>query len=90
MENGTYLLPENITYDQSTFIEPLACVVRAQRLAGVKKDDSVLVIGCGMSGLLHIKLARAKGCKIIAADINKTKLEFAARMGADIVIDANR
>jgi L-iditol 2-dehydrogenase len=88
VEDGTYLLPEKISFDQSTFIEPLACVVRAQRLSGVKKGDSLLVIGCGMAGLLHIKLAKAKGCKIIAADINKTKLEFAARMGADIVIDA--
>jgi L-iditol 2-dehydrogenase len=88
VENGTYLLPRQITYDQSTFIEPLACVVRAQRLAGVKKGDSVLVIGCGMSGLLNVKLAKAKGCKVIAADINKMKLAFAARMGADVIIDA--
>ena len=82
VENGTYLLPENITFDQSTFIEPLACVVRAQRLAGVKKGQSVLVIGCGMSGLLNVKLARTKGCKIIAADINKTKLEIATQNGS--------
>jgi L-iditol 2-dehydrogenase len=88
IKNGTYLLPEQITYDQSTFIEPLACVVRAQRLAGIKKEQSVLVIGCGMSGLLHVMLAKAKGCKVIAADINKMKLEFATRMGADIIIDA--
>jgi L-iditol 2-dehydrogenase len=88
VENGTYLLPENITYDQSTFIEPLACVIRAQRQARVKKGQSVLVIGCGMSGLLNVKLAWTKGCKIIAADINKTKLEFATRMGADIAINA--
>jgi L-iditol 2-dehydrogenase len=88
IKNGTYLLPDNITYDQSTFIEPLACVVRAQRLAGVKKGQTVLVIGCGMSGLMNIKLARTKGCRIIAADINQTKLEFARQMGADEVIDA--
>jgi L-iditol 2-dehydrogenase len=88
VKNGTYLLPENITYDQSTFIEPLACVVRAQRLARVKKGQSVLIIGCGMSGLLNVKLAWTKGCKIIAADINKTKLEIALRMGADITINA--
>ena len=88
VENGTYLLPENIRYDQSTFIEPLACVVRAGRLAGIKAGDSVLVIGCGMSGLLHIKLAKAKGCKVIAVDINKKKLKIAARMGADVVIDS--
>ena len=88
VENGIYLLPAHITYDQSTFIEPLACVVRAQKLAGVKKGASVMVIGCGMSGLLHVKLAKAKECKVIAADINKRKLEFAAHMGADTIIDA--
>ena len=88
IENGTYLLPDNINFDQSTFIEPLACVVRDQRLAGVKKGQTVLVIGCGMSGLLNAKLARTKGCKIIAADINKTKLEIAGKMGADMTINA--
>jgi L-iditol 2-dehydrogenase len=88
IENGTYLLPDNINFDQSTFIEPLACVIRAQRLAGVKKGQSVLVIGCGMSGLLNVKLARTKGCRIIAADINKTKLEIAEKMGADMTINA--
>ena len=88
IENGTYLLPDNITYDQSTFIEPLACVVRAQRLAGVKKGQTVLVIGCGMSGLMNIKLARTKGCRIVAADINKTKLDIARQMGADGIINA--
>jgi L-iditol 2-dehydrogenase len=88
VERGTYLLPKNISYDQSTFIEPLACVVRAQRQARLKKEDSVLVIGCGMSGLLHIKLAKVKGCKIIAVDINKKKLEFARRLGANILLEA--
>jgi L-iditol 2-dehydrogenase len=88
IENGAYLLPPQISYDQSTFIEPLACVVRAQRLAHVKKGSSVLVIGCGMSGLLHVKLARARGCTVVAADINPMKLECAGQMGADIVIHA--
>lgn len=88
VENGTYLLPNNVTCDQSTFIEPLACVVRAQRLAGVKKDQTVMVIGCGMSGLLHIKLAKAKKCRIIATDINEKRLEFAKKIGADFTINA--
>lgn len=88
VENGIYLLPEHISYDQSTFIEPLACVIRAQRLSGIKKESSVLVIGCGMSGLLHVQLARARGCKVIAADINKKKLESAVKLGAEVTIDA--
>lgn len=88
VERATYLLPQSIGYDQSTFIEPLACVVRAQSQAGVKAGRSVMIIGCGMSGLIHIRLAKAKGCKVIAADINKAKLEFAKRTGADIIINA--
>jgi L-iditol 2-dehydrogenase len=88
VENGTYLLPDNITYDQSTFIEPLACVVRAQQLAGVRRNQTVMVMGSGMSGLLHVKLAKTKHCRVIATDINRKKLEFAGKMGADVTLDA--
>ncbi len=88
VENGTYRLPDNMTYDQSTFIEPLACVVRAQRLAGVRRNQTVMVMGSGMSGLLHVKLAKAKHCRVIATDINRKKLEIAGKMGADITLDA--
>jgi L-iditol 2-dehydrogenase len=88
VENGTYLLPDNITYDQSTFIEPLACVVRAQQLAGVRRNQTVMVVGSGMSGLLHVKLAKTKHCRVIATDINRKKLEFAGKMGADVTLDA--
>jgi L-iditol 2-dehydrogenase len=88
IESGTYLLPENISYDESTFIEPLACVVRAQRLAGVQEHQTVMVLGSGMSGLLHVKLAKAKRCKVIAVDINEKKLDLAKRFGADITMAA--
>ena len=88
VENGTYLLPDQITYDQSTFIEPLACVVRAQQLAGLRRNQTVMVMGSGMSGLLHVKLAKTKHCRVIATDINQKKLEFADQMGADITMDA--
>lgn len=89
VEKATYLLPENISYEQSTFIEPLACAVRAQRLAGVTKDKTVLILGCGMSGLLHVKLAVAEGCRVFAVDINPAKLEIAARLGAQIISGAD-
>jgi len=88
VKNGTYLLPPNVSFDQSTFIEPLACVVRAQRLGDVKNGDLVLVIGCGMSGLLHVQLAGARGSTVMAADINEMKRATASRLGADGVIDA--
>ena len=86
--NGAYRLPDSISYDQSTFIEPLACVVRAQRLAGVQQSKTVMVFGCGMSGLLHIKLAKDSNCQVIATDVNARRLELAAGLNADITIDA--
>jgi len=88
IENGAYRLPDTISYDQSTFIEPLACVVRAQRLAGVQQGQTVMVLGCGMSGLLHVKLAKVKKCPVIATDINPKRLELAAGFGADLALDA--
>ena len=90
VERGTYLLPETLSYDQATFIEPLACVVRAQRLAGLQEGHSVLVLGCGMSGLLHIQLAKTKRCRVIATDISQKRLEFAKRFGADLILRQRR
>jgi L-iditol 2-dehydrogenase len=89
VEKGAYLLPESISYDQSTFIEPLACVIRSQRLAGLKDGHSVLVLGCGMSGLLQIQLAKRKKCRVAATDRLENKLELARGFGADLVIPAD-
>lgn len=86
---GVYTIPKNVSFEEATFIEPLACVVRGQRLAGFKKEKSILVAGGGISGLLHIKLARASGAKFIAAtDINDFRLAAAKKSGADLVLNA--
>jgi L-iditol 2-dehydrogenase len=86
--NGSYMLPENVSYDEATFIEPLACAVRAQKLASIKEGQTILVLGSGMSGLLHIKLAKYKKCKVIATDINTRRLEVAKSFGVDYAADA--
>jgi len=88
IENGSWLLPENVTYDQSTFIEPLACVIRAQRLAGLKGGQTIMLLGCGMSGLLHVKLAKFRNAKVIATDTNIKRLKLAQKVGADTTIIA--
>ncbi|MCK4347908.1 MAG: zinc-dependent dehydrogenase [Thermoplasmatales archaeon] len=89
VDRGTFVLPKEMTYDEGVFIEPLACVVRGMRVAEMKLGKSVLVIGSGIAGLLHIKLARALGAnKVIATDINDYRLKMAKKLGADIVINA--
>jgi L-iditol 2-dehydrogenase len=80
---GIYKLPDDMSYDEGTFIEPLACVSRGQRLANLQKDDSVLIIGSGIAGILHTQLAKFKGVqKIAVADINPYRLELAKKFGA--------
>jgi len=86
VENGLYPLPGSISYEQATFIEPLACVVRAARIGGVAGKRTVLVLGSGISGLLHVRLAKLRNCVIAATDVNPKKLELAGKAGARILI----
>jgi len=84
---GTFRLPDDISFDEGSFIEPLGCVVRAQRFARLNSDHTVLVIGSGISGLLHIQLARARGAtNILATDVSEFRLRAAAQFGADATI----
>jgi L-iditol 2-dehydrogenase len=87
VELGTLPIPDSMTFDEGSFIEPLACVVRAQRFARLRAGQTVLVIGSGISGLLHIQLARARGAeRIIATDISEFRLNAAKQFGADAAI----
>jgi L-iditol 2-dehydrogenase len=87
VELGTLRIPDSMTFDEGSFIEPLACVVRAQRFAGIAAGQTVLVIGSGISGLLHIQLARTRGVeRIIATDISEFRLNAAKEYGADATI----
>ncbi len=86
---GVYKLPDNISFEEGTFIEPLACVARGQRLANVQKGETVLIIGSGISGILHAQLAKFKGAKkVIVTDINEYRMKLAEEFGADHSLDA--
>lgn len=87
---GTYLLPDNVSSEEGTMVEPLACTLRAQRIIDVKKDHTVLILGSGVSGILNIQVAKLKGAKVIATDIEGYKLTKARQFGADEVIDASQ
>jgi len=84
LRQGLFRMPEGMTYEQGCFVEPLGCVVRSIRKTRPIEDHTVLVLGSGLAGLLHIKFARALGArKIYAVDTNDRRLEVALRCGAD-------
>lgn len=88
-KKGVYVLENDTSYEDGVFIEPLACVCRSQRLSNVKKGQTILILGSGVSGLLHLKLAKAKGIeKVITTDISHYRLEKALELGATGAIHA--
>jgi L-iditol 2-dehydrogenase len=90
VERGTWLLPDEVTYEAATFVEPLACVLRGQRIANIRPGASVLVLGSGIAGLLHIKLAVANGAGLVAAtDLNQERLALAREYGAHHTLQAD-
>ncbi|MBU0684559.1 MAG: alcohol dehydrogenase catalytic domain-containing protein [Candidatus Thermoplasmatota archaeon] len=89
LEHGVYVLPKELTYDDGSFIEPLACCVRGFRQSRYVAGMTVLVLGSGIAGLLNVKLAKAYGAgRVLATDISKFRLDTAKRSGADAAFDA--
>ncbi len=89
VDRGILRLPESVSFDEGTFVEPLGCVIRGQQWASPAGGKSVLVIGAGLSGLLHVQAARLNGAGFIAvSDLNTDRLKVAAKFGADATIVA--
>lgn len=90
VDRGVFRIPDGVSYEAASFMEPLACVLRGQRNAGLKPGQSVLVLGSGISGLLHIGLARALGAGLVAAaDTIPFRMEKAEEMGAHRVFSVD-
>ncbi len=91
VDRGVFALPPELSFDEGVFVEPLACVVRGQRIARLQPGQSVLVLGSGISGLLHIRTARALGAgRIMATDVSPYRIDAARKSGADDVFNAGQ
>lgn len=89
-DRGVFPLPDEISFEEGTFTEPLACVLRGQRIARIQPGQCVLIIGSGISGMLHLELARAQAAgRLIATDVDQYRLDMAQRFGAEVVIHAD-
>lgn len=87
----TLLLPPHVADADGALVEPLACVVKSFARAGEVGGRSLLIIGLGVMGQLHVILGRHLGAaRILVADLEESRCEHARRLGADVVIDAAR
>lgn len=73
-------IPDNLTYDQASLSEIIACCLNAQENSPVNEGDTVLILGCGPAGIIHSQLAKINGAeKVMVAQRTKNRLEMAKR-----------
>jgi L-iditol 2-dehydrogenase len=89
--DGVNRIPDHVPFEAASIAEPLACVLNGQEIAQVGHDDAVVVLGAGPIGCLHVRLARARGARmVVIADVNRGRLDLAARTDPDAVIDSTK
>ncbi len=89
-KGGAIRMPDHVSFEDASTAEPLATVIRGQRLAGLRPGQTVLVMGAGIVGLMHVLAARAAGAGyVMATDISQYRLDAAVSLGADIALPAS-
>jgi len=83
-EHVLYRLPEGLSFERAAMVEPVSIAFHSVALTPISLNDSAVVIGAGMIGLLVIQALRTAGCgTIIAVDLEQNKLDLALQLGAD-------
>jgi L-iditol 2-dehydrogenase len=81
--DGVNRVPDGLSFAEASLAEPLSCVLNGQELAGVGEGQTVVVVGAGPIGCLHVRLARARGAaRVLLVELNRRRLEWAAGLVA--------
>jgi threonine dehydrogenase-like Zn-dependent dehydrogenase len=81
-----YRLPDGLSFERATLLEPLSVAVHAVRRTGVSPNDTAVVVGTGMVGLLVVQALRSYGCgRVIGVDIDPGRLALAEKLGAETI-----
>jgi len=91
-QRDSFRLEDGISDSDGVLIEPAACVVKSIRRSGLKPGETILIIGLGIMGMMHVRIARSLGAgTIIGADLFHTRAERAKKLGADhgIMVSGN-
>ena len=87
-EHIIFKLPDTVSYHQGALIEPLSISLHGVNRGKLKINDKVVVLGCGIIGLMAIQCAKLNGCgTLVAVDMNEARLDMAKKVGADVVVN---
>jgi L-iditol 2-dehydrogenase len=85
-----HLVPDHVPAMRATFMEPLACCLRAIERAPVEMGDTVLVVGVGAIGMLFLPLIISAGATVVAVDVKPDRLRMARGWGAHETLTADK
>ena len=85
--NALFKLPENVSYEEAAFAEPIGVCLHANEIISPRPGDTVLIIGGGPMGLIHLQLSKLSGATTIVSEVVESRLEVAKHFGADAVIN---
>jgi L-iditol 2-dehydrogenase len=84
----TLKIPDDVSFEEATFIEPLGCCLRALKKCDLQTGDSVAIIGAGAIGIIHVALSKILGAtKTIASDLIDYRLKIAKKYGTDVTVN---
>ena len=86
---STFIKPADLPFEEAALLEPLSCVVHANEMARPEKNETVVIIGAGPFGLLHMLVLKAAGVReVVVVGRGDKRLKWAQNLGADRVVDA--
>jgi L-iditol 2-dehydrogenase len=89
-ERISYRLPDNMSFSEAALLEAVAVAIHGVSLSQIQPDETVLVLGSGMIGLLTLQAARATGCRMVfVADVDGSRLKVATSLGATKTLQAS-
>ncbi|HTL89855.1 MAG TPA: zinc-dependent dehydrogenase [Leptolyngbya sp.] len=86
--SGLMRIPDGVTFEQASFVEPTNCCLKAVKKAQIQPGQTVLITGAGPIGLMFIMLVKYFGASAIATDLIPSRIEKALSVGADAAFDA--
>lgn len=85
---GLMKIPDSISFEQASFVEPTNCCLKAVKKAGIGPGQTVLVTGAGPIGLMFVMLINYFGARAITTDLLPSRIEKALAVGAEAAFDA--
>jgi L-iditol 2-dehydrogenase len=85
---GLIKIPDPISFEQASFVEPTNCCLKAVKKAAIAPGQTVLITGAGPIGLMFIMLVKYFGGRAIATDLLPTRIDKALQVGAEAAFDA--